>query len=169
MYFQIWNIIWLKLFWLFSPGFIVDWCELRLWDGNVWVSQHLPGPWLSTNNGCFDSPWFIQKQQNTEKDQKNPQTSILDWGLSGKTWNIAVFMVKLILLRKKIMFSMLYVNTAGGQAVLFVWNGVWWVSNSGSEESWPLHLRHEVSSSGVADQPSLFSSGPVSVYRTLDF
>lgn len=59
---------------------------------------------------------------------------------------------------------MLYLNSSGGQAVLFVWNGVWWVSNSWSEESWPLHLRHEVSSSGVADQPSLFSSRPVSVY-----
>lgn len=58
--------------------------------------------------------------------------------------------------------SMLYLNSSGGQAVLFVWNGVWRVSNSGSEEPWPLHLCHEVPSSGVADLPSLYSSGPVS-------
>lgn len=58
--------------------------------------------------------------------------------------------------------SVLYLNYSGGQVVLFVWNGVWRVSNSGSEEPWPLHLCHEVPSSGVADLPSLYSSGPVS-------
>lgn len=82
--------------WHFSPGINVDWCQFRLWDGNVWVSQHLSGPWLSPDNGCFDTPWFVQKQQNTEEDQKKPQTSILDWGLSGKTWNNDVFLAKRI-------------------------------------------------------------------------
>lgn len=60
------------------------------------------------------------------------------------------------------MFSMQCLNPSGGQAVLSVWNGVRRVSDSGSEEPRPLHLRHEVSPSGVADQPSLFPSGPVS-------
>lgn len=150
--------------WHFSPGINVDWCQFRLWDGNVWVSQHLSGPWLSPDNGCFDTPWFVQKQQNTEEDQKKPQTSILDWGLSGKTWNNDVFLTKRITFFFNYFNALLMLNYSGGQAVLFVWNGVWWVSNSGSEEPRPLHLRHEVSSSGVADQPSLFSSGPVSGY-----
>lgn len=65
--------------------------------------------------------------------------------------------------------SMLCLTSSGGQAVLFVWNGLWRVSNSGSEEPGPLHLCHEVSPSGVADLPSLYSSRPVSDNLGFDY
>lgn len=75
------------IFSCFSSGSDVDWCQLWLWNGNVWVSQHLSGPWFPAYYGCTDSSWFIQEQQDSEEDQEKPQTSLLDWGLSGKTWN----------------------------------------------------------------------------------
>ena len=46
-------------------------------------------------------------------------------------------------------------NPSGGQALLSVWYGVRGISDAGSEEPGPLHLRHEVPSPGVADVPSL--------------
>lgn len=57
---------------------------------------------------------------------------------------------------------MLCLNLSGGQAVLSVWYGVRWISDSGSEEPRPVHLCYEVSSSGVADLPPLCPGWPVS-------
>lgn len=62
---------------------------------------------------------------------------------------------------------MLCVNLSGGQAVLSVWYGVRGIPDSRSKESGPLHVCDEVSSSGMADLPSLCSGRPVSFFPSI--
>lgn len=53
-------------------------------------------------------------------------------------------------------------SLAGRQTLLPVWNGVRRVPDTGSKESWPVHLSHEVQASCLADISPLCSGWPVS-------
>lgn len=68
-----------------SPGVDVNWCQLWLWDGDVWVPQHLSGARFPSDHGRADSPGFIQEQQNSEEDQEEAQTPFLDRSLPSKS------------------------------------------------------------------------------------
>jgi len=59
-------------------------CKLWLWDGNVWVPQHLSGSRLPQDYGCVDTSRPLPQQQTAKQDKETTETSLLDRDLCGQ-------------------------------------------------------------------------------------
>lgn len=57
--------------------------QLWLRNGDVRVPQHLSGTRLPSDHGRSHSPGLLQEQQDSEKDQEEPEASLLDGGVPG--------------------------------------------------------------------------------------